>query len=61
VDQIVARLDQENGRFGALLMGIIESAPFQEQRNRANAAFAGNHELSTTDNASQLAKRQASP
>jgi len=33
VDQIVARLDRENGRFSALLMGIIESTPFQKRRN----------------------------
>ena len=33
VDQIVARLQKENGRFSALLMGIIESAPFQKRRN----------------------------
>jgi len=61
VDQIVARLDQENGRFGALLMGVIESAPFQEQRNRANTVFPGNPELSRTDNASQLATSNSFP
>ena len=33
VDQIVDRLDKEEGRFSALLMGIIESAPFQKRRN----------------------------
>ena len=33
VDQIVARLEKENGRISALLMGIIESAPFQKRRN----------------------------
>jgi hypothetical protein len=32
VDQIVARLEKENGRFSALLMGIVESAPFQKRR-----------------------------
>lgn len=32
VDQIVNRLDRENGRFSALLDGIIESAPFQKRR-----------------------------
>jgi hypothetical protein len=42
-------------------MGVIESAPFQEQRNRANTAFPGNHELSRTDNASQLATSNSSP
>jgi hypothetical protein len=32
VDQIVDRLNHNHGRFSALLMGIIESAPFQRQR-----------------------------
>ncbi len=32
VDRIVARLDQESGRFSALLMGVVESAPFQKRR-----------------------------
>lgn len=35
MDQIVHRLDQANGRFSALLTGIIESAPFQKQRLQA--------------------------
>jgi len=39
VDQIVQRLDDNGGHFSALLMGIIESAPFQKQRNRANPIF----------------------
>ena len=32
VDQIVARLDREGGRASVLLMGVIESAPFQRRR-----------------------------
>jgi cytochrome c5 len=32
VDQIVARLDGDGGKFSSLLMGIVESAPFQKQR-----------------------------
>jgi hypothetical protein len=32
VDRIVARLEKEEGRFSALLMGIIESAPFEKRR-----------------------------
>jgi hypothetical protein len=32
VDQIVEKLDKDNGKFSALLMGVIESAPFQKQR-----------------------------
>src|SRR5207249_9169175 len=33
VDQIVDRLGREDGRFSALLMGVVESAPFQKRRN----------------------------
>jgi hypothetical protein len=40
VDRIVERLNQQNGRFSALLMGVIESTPFQKQRNQANPVFA---------------------
>jgi hypothetical protein len=35
IDNIVQRLEKENGRFPALLMGVIESAPFQKQRRPA--------------------------
>jgi hypothetical protein len=38
VDQIVARMDREQGKFSALLMGIIESAPFQKQRRAESVA-----------------------
>jgi len=33
VDQIVGRLDKSQGRFSSLLMGVIESAPFEKRRN----------------------------
>lgn len=33
VDRIVDRLEKDHGRFSALLVGIVESAPFQERRN----------------------------
>ncbi|RYD84435.1 MAG: DUF1585 domain-containing protein, partial [Verrucomicrobiaceae bacterium] len=33
VDRIVERLEQENGRFSALLMGVVESVPFQKRRS----------------------------
>ncbi|HKQ37362.1 MAG TPA: DUF1588 domain-containing protein, partial [Verrucomicrobiae bacterium] len=36
VDEIVSRLEKEQGRFSALLMGIIDSAPFQKRRNSAD-------------------------
>ncbi len=32
VDQIVERLERDGGRFSTLLMGVIESVPFQRQR-----------------------------
>jgi hypothetical protein len=32
VDQIVAQLDQEKGKFSTLVRGIIESVPFQRRR-----------------------------
>lgn len=38
VDLIVDRLDEQNGRFSALLTGIIESSPFQKQRNNVTPA-----------------------
>ena len=37
VDQIVARLEKNDGRFSALLSGVIESSPFQERRNKSAA------------------------
>ncbi len=41
VDQIVNRLQQQDGRFSALLTGIIESSPFQERRSHDTLAQAG--------------------
>jgi hypothetical protein len=38
VDQIADRLEQEKGKFSALLMGVIESAPFQKQRRAEELA-----------------------
>ena len=32
VDQIIARMESNGGRFSALLMGIVVSSPFQKQR-----------------------------
>ncbi len=40
VDEIVSRLDQDQGRFSTLLNGIIASAPFQKQRNPAASRTA---------------------
>jgi hypothetical protein len=38
VDRIVERLDRAGGRFSALIMGVIESAPFQKRRSVSAAA-----------------------
>ena len=38
VDQIVARLDRQQGKFSAVLMGIVESSPFQKQRRAESVA-----------------------
>jgi hypothetical protein len=40
VDQIVQRLESSQGRFSALLSGIIDSAPFQKMRSSAPIATA---------------------
>jgi hypothetical protein len=37
VDQIVQQLEERHGRFSALLLGVIESAPFQKTRTQAMA------------------------
>jgi hypothetical protein len=44
VDRIVDRLEKDNGRFSALLLGIIESSPFQKRRTSALVA-AGNQSV----------------
>lgn len=40
VDRIVEQLDKDNGRFSALLTGIVESAPFQKRRNISSTTAA---------------------
>jgi mono/diheme cytochrome c family protein len=40
VDRIVDQLDQDNGRFSALLTGIVESVPFQKRRNISSTSAA---------------------
>jgi hypothetical protein len=48
VDQIVERLEREGGKFSALLLGVIESAPFQKRRSvsAAGTESSGTRELS---------------
>jgi hypothetical protein len=36
IDAIVARLEKDDGKFSTLLMGVIESAPFQRRRPISN-------------------------
>lgn len=36
VDEIVTELDRDNGRFSTLLLGVLESAPFQQRRTNPN-------------------------
>jgi hypothetical protein len=38
VDQIVEQLDRDQGKFSTLLMGVINSAPFQKQRRAESVA-----------------------
>ncbi len=42
VDKIVDQLERGNGRFSALLMGVIESAPFQKRRDSNSLAAKQN-------------------
>jgi hypothetical protein len=56
VDQIVARLEEQNGRFSALLYGVIESAPFQ--RRREFISIAANENV---DHGQQQAKIKNQP
>ena len=48
VDRIVERLDRDGGRFSTLLLGVIESAPFQKRRSvsAAGPETNGSRELS---------------
>jgi hypothetical protein len=51
VDQIVAQLEKDGGRFSTLLNGIIQSAAFQRQRlPEAPPAVATTAQLTSTDN-----------
>ena len=53
IDKIVQRLDQEKGRSSALLLGVIESAPFQKMRTKAAES------ASNTDEGSERQKETA--
>ena len=51
VDRIVDRLVANDGKFSSLLMGIVESAPFQKRRNSTFSSKSTTEE--TTLNPSQ--------
>ena len=40
IDRIVKRLEDNDGRFSALLMGVVDSAPFQKMRTQATMTVA---------------------
>ncbi len=61
VDKIVQRMERDQGRFSSLLAGIIDSAPFQEQRLRATPVMAEASEPAAKPDNSQLAKTKESP
>jgi hypothetical protein len=47
VDRIVQRIDEANGRFSALLTGVIESAPFQRTRTAGGSLASARQESNT--------------
>jgi hypothetical protein len=62
LDGIVRRLEQENGRFSALLMAVIESAPFQKMRTQATASASNTHEPSEPGSETKrIVKNQSTP
>lgn len=62
VDQIVARVEQAGGRPSALLLGVVESAPFQKTRRPARQAALQNEQLqSPVDRLTVLAQRPLNP
>ena len=40
IDRIVKRLEDNDGKFSALLLGVVESAPFQKMRTEATVTAA---------------------
>jgi len=51
IDLIVRRLHETDGKFSALMQGVIESAPFQKQR-RSDSALSASPAVSSSDSAS---------
>jgi hypothetical protein len=62
IDQIVDRLERENGRFSALLAGVIDSAPFQKMRTQVAApAFRSGNGTHGSTTAKQIAQSDTNP
>jgi hypothetical protein len=65
VDRIVDRLEKSNGRFSELLMGVVESTPFQKRRESAmfstNEPSTGGPGRAATGNKEQRAEVHGSP
>jgi hypothetical protein len=62
IDKIVRRLDEENGRFSALLMGVIESAPFRKMRTQATASASNYNEAAQPAfDTKQVAGKKSTP
>lgn len=56
MDEIVERLQREEGRFSALLTGVIESAPFQRRRESTEFSSNAGH-----NSAQQIAQTESKP
>jgi hypothetical protein len=59
VDQIVAQLEKAGGRPSALLMGVVESAPFQKTRTRGGQAASQNDQLQSGANGLKVLAHRA--
>jgi mono/diheme cytochrome c family protein len=58
IDRIAEQLDRDEGRFSTLLMGVVESAPFQKRR--ISAADGASKQLPSAPNAKKLSFQPAS-
>ena len=59
IDKIVQRLDQTGGKSSALLLGVIESAPFQKMRTKpAESTSNSNEVLEPHQKTERIAKNQ---
>jgi hypothetical protein len=61
VDQIVERLARTDGRISALLLGVIESTPFQKQRTASASVAAVPPTVAAQPDSTRLAKLVPQP